>query len=62
MDPAITKEMMIGIGVTFGIMVTFVLALLTIFHWIVTALKEEAILLQSFPHEYIHYKEKVHGG
>ena len=49
----------LGIGFAFGIMITFVLALLTIIHWIVTALKEEAILLQSFPNEYMHYKQEV---
>jgi len=40
-------------------MIAFVMALLTIIHWIVTALKEEAVLLQTFPHEYMLYKQKV---
>ena len=49
----------IGIALAFGVMITFVMALLTIIHWIVTALKEEAVLLQKFPHEYMRYKQKV---
>jgi protein-S-isoprenylcysteine O-methyltransferase Ste14 len=35
------------------------MALLTIIHWVFTALKEEAILLQTFPHEYLRYKQEV---
>jgi protein-S-isoprenylcysteine O-methyltransferase Ste14 len=35
------------------------MALLTIIHWIVTALKEEAVLLQKFSHEYVQYKQEV---
>jgi protein-S-isoprenylcysteine O-methyltransferase Ste14 len=49
----------IGIALAFGIMITFLLALLTFIHWIVTALKEEAVLLQTFPHEYMRYKQEV---
>jgi protein-S-isoprenylcysteine O-methyltransferase Ste14 len=49
----------IGIALAFGVMITFVLALLTIIHWIVTALTEEAALLHTFPHEYLQYKQKV---
>ena len=49
----------IGIALAFGVMITFVMALLTIIHWTVTALKEEAVLLQKFPHEYMQYKEEV---
>jgi protein-S-isoprenylcysteine O-methyltransferase Ste14 len=35
------------------------MALLTIIHWIVTALKEEALLSQTFPHEYMQYRQEV---
>jgi protein-S-isoprenylcysteine O-methyltransferase Ste14 len=35
------------------------MALPTIIHWIVTALKEEAVLLQTFPNEYMRYKQEV---
>jgi protein-S-isoprenylcysteine O-methyltransferase Ste14 len=51
--------MNIGIALAFGVMMTFVLALLTIIHWIVTAFKEEAVLLQKFFHEYMQYKQEV---
>jgi protein-S-isoprenylcysteine O-methyltransferase Ste14 len=40
-------------------MITFVIALLTIVHWTVTALKEEAVLMQTFPQDYLRYKQKV---
>jgi len=49
----------ICIALAFGVMITFILALLTIIHWIVTALKEEGVLLQTFPHVYIRYKQEV---
>jgi len=49
----------IGIALAFGVMIIFVMALLTIIHWIVTVLKEEAVLLQTFPHEYMRYKQEV---
>lgn len=49
----------VGIALAFGVMITFILALLTIIHWTVTALKEEAVLLQTFPHEYMRYKQKI---
>ena len=51
--------MNIGIALAFGVMITFVMALLTIIHWIVTALREEAVLLQTFPHDYKRYKQEV---
>jgi len=51
--------MNIGIALAFGVMITFVMALLTIIHWIITALKEEAVLLQTFPHEYMQYRQEV---
>jgi protein-S-isoprenylcysteine O-methyltransferase Ste14 len=49
----------IGIALAFGVMITFVLALLTVIHWIVTAFTEEAALLQKFPREYRRYQQKV---
>jgi protein-S-isoprenylcysteine O-methyltransferase Ste14 len=49
----------IGISLAFGVMITFVIALLTIVHWTVTALKEEAVLMQTFPQDYLRYKQKV---
>ena len=49
----------IGIALAFGVMTTCVIALLTIVHWIITAVIEEAVLLQKFPHEYTRYKQEV---
>jgi len=51
--------MNIGIALAFGIRVTFILALLTIIHWVLTALKEEEALMKSFPVEYARYKQQV---
>jgi protein-S-isoprenylcysteine O-methyltransferase Ste14 len=51
--------MNVGIALAFGVMMTFVIALLTIIHWIVTSLKEEEVLLQKFPNEYMRYKQEV---
>lgn len=49
----------IGIALSFGVMITFILALLTIVHWIATSIKEEEILLQRFPDAYRQYKLAV---
>ncbi len=49
----------IGIALAFGTMITFLMALLTIIHWIVTALKEEAVLSRTFPTKYMRYKQEV---
>jgi len=49
----------IGVALAFGVMITFIMALLTMIHWVVTALKEEAMLLQTFPDEYTRYKQQV---
>ena len=49
----------IGIGLAFGIMMTFILALLTILHWALTGLKEEEALMKKFPDEYWRYKQLV---
>jgi protein-S-isoprenylcysteine O-methyltransferase Ste14 len=49
----------IGIGIAFGVMVTFILALVTIIHWVLTALKEEEALMEKFPTAYARYKQRV---
>jgi len=49
----------VGIALAFGVMITFVIGLLTIIHWIITSLKEEDVLLQKFPNEYTRYKQEV---
>lgn len=49
----------IGIAFAFGVMLTFILALLTIVHWALTALKEEEALMEKFPGEYPKYKQRV---
>jgi protein-S-isoprenylcysteine O-methyltransferase Ste14 len=51
--------MNIGIALAFGVIITFVMAFLTIIHWIVTSLKEEEVLLQRFPCEYKQYMQEV---
>jgi len=51
--------MNVGIALAFGIMVTFVIALLTSIHWIISSLKEEEALMQKFPREYMRYKQEV---
>ena len=49
----------IGIALAFGIMMTSILALLTIIHWTLTSLKEEEALMKQFPAEYARYKQLV---
>jgi len=51
--------MNIGIALAFGIMVTLAVTFLTVVHWVITALKEEELLLKTFPHEYARYKQDV---
>ena len=51
--------MNIGISLSFGVLLTFVMALLTIIHWIATSLKEEQVLLRKFPDAYTQYKTSV---
>jgi protein-S-isoprenylcysteine O-methyltransferase Ste14 len=51
--------MNIGIGIAFGVMITFILALVTIIHWVLTALKEEEALMEKFPADYSSYKQRV---
>jgi protein-S-isoprenylcysteine O-methyltransferase Ste14 len=51
--------MNVGIALAFGVLITFALALLTVIHWLLTALKEEEALMKRFPVEYARYKEQV---
>ena len=51
--------MNIGIALAFGVMITSALGLLTIIHWVLTALKEEEALMKRFPAEYTRYKQQV---
>ncbi|MBN2086737.1 isoprenylcysteine carboxylmethyltransferase family protein [Candidatus Peregrinibacteria bacterium] len=49
----------IGIALAFGVMITLILSLITVFHWIITCFKEEAVLLSNFPKDYAEYKQRV---
>jgi protein-S-isoprenylcysteine O-methyltransferase Ste14 len=49
----------IGIALAFGVIITFILALLTIIHWVLTGLKEEEALIKQFPDKYARYKQHV---
>jgi protein-S-isoprenylcysteine O-methyltransferase Ste14 len=51
--------MNVGIAISFGVMITSALALLTIIHWVLTAFKEEKELMKRFPGEYARYKQQV---
>jgi len=51
--------MNVGIAIAFGVMITSVLALLTIIHWVLTALNEEEALMKRFPVEYARYTQQV---
>ena len=48
-----------GIALAFGVFITFIMALLTIAHWIATSFKEEQALLRKFPEDYYQYKSWV---
>lgn len=48
-----------GIALAFGVVLTLLIAVVSIFHWIMTALKEEEFLLQKFGEEYMQYKKNV---
>lgn len=49
----------IGIALFFGIAATLVLAILSILHWALTALKEEDFLLGQYPEEYSRYQSRT---
>jgi len=51
--------MNIGLALAFGVLVTCVLALLSVGHWTLTAREEEAVLSQRFPQAYARYRQKV---
>ena len=51
--------MNVGTALAFGVIMTLVIAVLTSIHWIITSLKEEGVLLQKFPDEYMRYKQAV---
>jgi protein-S-isoprenylcysteine O-methyltransferase Ste14 len=48
-----------GIALAFGVTITLFVAFCSIFHWVITALKEEEFLLQKFGQEYSQYKKNV---
>ena len=49
----------LGIALAFGVILTLIIAIVSILHWIMTALKEEEFLLQKFGEEYSLYKKEV---
>ena len=51
--------MNIGIALCFGVLLTFIMSLLTIIHWTATSLKEEEVLVQKFPDAYNKYIKAV---
>ena len=49
----------LGIALAFGVILTLIIAFCSIFHWTITALKEEEFLLQKFGQDYSQYKKNV---
>jgi len=52
--------MNIGVALAFGVVLTLVFSMISIVHWIMTAIAEEESLLQKFPEKYAQYQKKVH--
>ena len=51
--------MNLGIALAFGVVITMIIALVGVLHWVVSALKEEELLLQKFGDEYKQYMNRV---
>ena len=51
--------MNLGIAFCFGVVATLLIALVSVIHWIMTALKEEEYLLKTFGEDYRQYKRNV---
>lgn len=49
----------LGIALAFGVILTLIIAIVSILHWVMTALKEEDFLLQKLGEEYSLYKKEV---
>jgi protein-S-isoprenylcysteine O-methyltransferase Ste14 len=49
----------IGIALSFGILITLILSLLSAIHWVSTSIKEEQMLQIKFQDDYTQYKESV---
>jgi len=49
----------IGIALSFGVLITLIIALLTVIHWVATSFKEEQILQIKFQDGYTQYKKSV---
>jgi protein-S-isoprenylcysteine O-methyltransferase Ste14 len=49
----------LGIALAFGVILTLIIAIVSMLHWVMTALKEEEALLQRFGEEYSLYKKEV---
>lgn len=50
--------MNIGIALAFGVIVTYIVALISIIHWTITSVKEEEFLIHQLP-QYVQYKKDV---
>ncbi len=51
--------MNLGIALAFGVIITVIIALVGVLHWIVSAFMEEKFLLQKFGNEYKQYMNHV---